>query len=215
MIVANSLMRYREDIDRATFEAHWLDPHGPLTAKLPGCRRYVQNHILDGPGTNAFARALRIDGIPQLGFDTPDDRLAAHNSPELKACDQDSQLFVGAVSRVMTRIEGTADFRGPKGTIKQILLFVAARTDRGESEEALLGVDEVSARLQGVRRLVKHEVLEQTRAPGSKVANLDIAVRGICEVWLEDMAGVLHNAKFLDRTGSGVATFVVNVHSFI
>jgi len=77
VIVANSLMRRRDDIDLAAFQQHWLDPHGPLTAKLPGCRHYVQNHILDSAGTNALARSLRIDGIPQLAFASPEDRMTA------------------------------------------------------------------------------------------------------------------------------------------
>jgi uncharacterized protein (TIGR02118 family) len=81
VIIANSLIRRRDDIDLATFQQHWLDPHGPLTAKLPRCLHYVQNHILDTAGTNALARKLRIDGIPQLAFASPEDRVAAHNRP--------------------------------------------------------------------------------------------------------------------------------------
>ncbi|MBI3514925.1 MAG: EthD family reductase, partial [Proteobacteria bacterium] len=180
MIVANSLMRRRDDLDLETFRKHWLDPHGPLTAKLPRCRRYVQNHVLDAPGTNALARALRIDGIPQLAFDTPEDRLAAHNSPELKACDQDSPSFIGAVSRVMTNVDGPIDFEGPRGAIKQMLLFLAPRGDGASSGDARLRPEAVADRLHGVRRLVRHAVLEQTRAPGSQVPNLDIPVEGLC-----------------------------------
>jgi uncharacterized protein (TIGR02118 family) len=214
MIVANSLMRRRPDIDLATFQAHWLDPHGPLTAKLPRCRRYVQNHILDLPGTNALARALGIDGIPQLAFDTPEDRLAAHGSPELKACDRDSQSFVGAVSRVMTTIDGAADLVGPRDTVKQILLFVAPPGD-GRSGGARLRPQTVADRLQGVRRLVRHEVVEQTRAPGSQVANLDVPIDGLCDVWLDDLDAVKRNASWLDRGDSFVASFVVKVYPFI
>jgi uncharacterized protein (TIGR02118 family) len=215
LIVANSLMRRRDDLDLETFQKHWLDPHGPMTAKLPRCRRYVQNHVLDVPGTNALARALRIDGIPQLAFDTPEDRLAAHNSPELKACDQDSQLFVGAVSRVMTNVDGAVDFEGPRGAIKQMLLFLAPGSDGASAVDARLRPETVADRLQGVRRLVRHEVIQQTRAPGSKVPNLDIPVDGISEAWLESMDAVERNAPLLNRQGSGVASFVVKVYSFI
>src|ERR1700747_2668126 len=96
VIVANSLMRRRDDIDLAAFQQHWLDPHGPLTPKLPGCRHYVQNHVLDSAGTNALARSLRIDGIPQLAFASPEDRMAAHGSAERKGGGKDSQLFICA-----------------------------------------------------------------------------------------------------------------------
>jgi uncharacterized protein (TIGR02118 family) len=211
MIVANSLMRRRPDIDFATFCAHWLDPHGVLAAKLPGLRHYVQNHILDVPGTNACARSLRIDGIPQLAFDTPEARVAAHGSPELAACDRDSEGFVGAVSRVMTQIAAPVDFRGPQGSVKQILLFVAQPGD-GVSR---LRPRDLEGRLRGVRRLVVHEVLQQTHAPGSKVPNLDVPVDGFAEAWLEDDAAAAENARWLDAPERGVATFVVQVHPFL
>ncbi len=215
MIVSNSLMRRRADIDIRAFERHWLDPHGILAAKLPGCRHYVQNHILDVTGTNALARALRIDGIPQLAFATPEARLAAHNSPELAACDVDSQQFVGAVSRVMTEIDDAVDFSGPAGTVKQILLFVAPGVAGVPADGERIAPGELVARLGGVRRAVVHAVQLQTRAPGSKVADLGIPVDGFCELWLDDMDAVRRNAALLDREGGGVASFVVKVHHFI
>lgn len=208
MIVSTSLMRRRDDLDRAAFEQHWLDPHGALAARLPGCTHYVQNHILDVDGTNALARRLQIDGIPQLAFATPENRFAAHGSDELKACDRDSELFVGAVSRVITEIDGAAEFGEPADAIKQILLFVSSRTAADRPVDGSI-VD----RLAGVRRSVMHRVMQQTHAPGSKVANLDISVGGLGEVWLESMDAVRRNADLLDR--SGVASFVVKVYRFI
>ena len=209
VIVANSLMRRRDDIDLAAFQQHWLDPHGPLTAKLPGCRHYVQNHVLDSAGTNALARSLRIDGIPQLAFASPEDRMAAHGSAELTASDKDSELFIGAVSRLITAVEGDAAFEGPPGSVKQILLFVAPSPPSKETTgEAIL--DE----LQGVRRFVRHEILQQTHAPGSRVSNLDVLIEGLCEFWLSDMDAVASNAALLDRH-RGVASFAVKVYRFI
>jgi hypothetical protein len=137
--------------------------------------------------------------------------LLAHNSAELKACDQDSQLFVGAVSRVITQIDGAADFLGPKDTVKQILVFVTPQAGRGRQ----LSPDEIVGQLQGVRRAVKHGIMQQTRAPGSKVANLDIPVDGFYEVWLADAAAVQHNANLLDRAENSVATVAVKTYLFI
>ncbi len=210
MIVTNSLIRRRDDIDLATFQQHWLDPHGPLAAKLPRCRRYVQNHILDLPGTNALARSLHVDGIPQLAFDTPEDRMAGFGSPELKACDRDSELFIGAVARVITALEGAAEFEGPQGSIKQMLLFVSTPATAKQHLAQTIVAD-----LAGVRRAVHHQVLEQGSAPGSKVPHLNVSVEGFCEVWLESMDAVRCNAALLDAEGSGVASFVVKTYSFI
>jgi uncharacterized protein (TIGR02118 family) len=206
VIIANSLIRRRDDIDLATFQQHWLDPHGPLTAKLPRCLHYVQNHILDSAGTNGLARELRIDGIPQLAFASPEDRVAAHNSAELKACDKDSELFIGAVSRVMTEVDDAAVRDQDDGSIKQILLFVAPRASSPPADAIL---DE----LRGARRIVRHEILQQTHAPGSRVPNLDVAVAGLAEVWLSDIAAIERNAALLDR--EGVASLAVKTYRFI
>ncbi len=210
MIVTNSLMRRRDDIDLATFQEHWLDPHGPMTAKLPRCRRYVQNHILDVPGTNALARRLRIDGIPQLAFANLEDRTAAFGSPELKACDQDSESFIGAVSRVITAVDDAAEFEGPEGSIKQMLLFVSPRTAAEKRLDHSIVGD-----LAGVCRSVQHQVIQHGSAPGSKVPNLEVSVDGFSEIWIESMDAIRRNAALLDREGSGVASFVVKVYSFI
>jgi hypothetical protein len=49
------------------FFEHWYEVHGPLAAKLPGLRRYVQNHaILELYG----ARPMTHDGWPSCGSTT-------------------------------------------------------------------------------------------------------------------------------------------------
>src|ERR1700722_19895015 len=101
MIAAISLMRRRDDVTLATFRRHWLDVHGPLVCGFPGLRSYVQDHVIASPATNAPAHDMRIDGFPILCFDNDDDRLRAHRSPEMAACNVDSRLFIGAVSRVI------------------------------------------------------------------------------------------------------------------
>jgi uncharacterized protein (TIGR02118 family) len=215
MIVSHSLMRRRADLARREFEKHWLDPHGPLTARLPGCRRYVQNHIRDVPGTNALARALQVDGIPQLWFDSPEDRVAAHGSPELKACDLDSRLFVGAVSRVITEVKG-APLEGPRGSVKQILLFTRADRTAGEPGVTLASRQgAILDTLEGIRDRIDYDVVQQGPAPGSTVPNLGVEVDAIVDIWLDDLAGSERIALALARAAPGVATFVVTVHSFI
>ena len=52
-------------------------------------------------GVNARAHDMRIDGFPILWFDNAADRERAHISPEMAACNVDSRLFIGAVSRVI------------------------------------------------------------------------------------------------------------------
>src|SRR5690349_21637514 len=102
MIAAISMMRRRADIGLDQFRRHWLDPHGVMTAELPGVRRYVQSHCIDAPGTNALAREAAIDGFPQLWFDSIEARHIAYTSPRIAECNTDSQHFIGAVARLVT-----------------------------------------------------------------------------------------------------------------
>jgi uncharacterized protein (TIGR02118 family) len=101
MIAAISLMRRRDGITLTEFRRHWLDVHGPLVCAFPALHHYVQDHVIASPAMNECARQMRIDGFPILWFDNDRDRLRAHHSPEMAACNIDSREFIGAVSRII------------------------------------------------------------------------------------------------------------------
>ena len=106
MIAAISLMRRQDTVSLTRFRRHWLDIHGPLVCGFPGLRRYVQCHVVASAAMNETARSMRIDGFPILYFDNDEDRIGAHHSPAMAACNIDSRQFVGAVSRVITEVSG-------------------------------------------------------------------------------------------------------------
>lgn len=207
MIVSTSLIRRRASVSGAEFRAHWLDPHGPLTARIPGTRRYLQNHVVDGPATNDAARSLGIDGFAQLAFATPESRRAAHGSPELKACDQDSRSFIGAVARVISRERGTPP-RDTQGWLKQILLCTGA-------SETATDLPSVVGRLTGIDAVLYHDVLEQGGAPDSPVPDIGVRVRAMCELWLRDRIAAAANATRLTVAAPALALFHVDVHVFL
>ena len=101
MIAAISLMRRRADVTLPAFRRHWLDVHGPLVCGFPALRHYVQHHVIASAAMNGMARAMDIDGFPILRFDNDEDRQRAHHSPDMAACNVDSRLFIGAVSRII------------------------------------------------------------------------------------------------------------------
>ena len=41
-----TLLKRRPDLSVEAFQEHWRTRQGPLLAKLPGLRRYVQSHAL-------------------------------------------------------------------------------------------------------------------------------------------------------------------------
>ena len=53
------------------FQSHWGTIHGSLAAKLPGLRRYVQNHVIAGAYKNG--REPVYDGVAEVWFDNLED----------------------------------------------------------------------------------------------------------------------------------------------
>lgn len=208
MIVSTSLIRSRDDVSLSAFQKHWLNPHGPLTAKLPGTRKYDQNHVMpDAPGTNSVARRMRINGFPMLTFDDPESRRAAHQSKEMADCNKDSLLFIGAVSRVISDV---GDMREPAGAgtaIKQI--FIVPQCAEPVDLPAIINS------LGGVVGAINHSILEQGAAPNSAVPFIGVEVRDLAELWIGDTRAVVANADHLQREAPEIATFAVYVHNFL
>ena len=207
LIVSLSLMQRREDISDEEFRAHWLDPHGVMTAELPGTRRYVQGHVIDSPAMNALARRLGILGFAVLSYDSYEDREVAYTSPRIRECDKDSEEFVGAVRRVVTESRPVMAPPETEGPAKAYVLKI------GEGGEDAAWSDAMEARAAGLPGLVgyvRHTVLSQAGAPGSKVPELDLPVAGVVEVWFESDEALARNAAELEAGGgdpSGTAVF--------
>lgn len=206
MIVSFSLIRRRDDISLEEFRSHWLDPHGPMTALIPGTRRYVQNHVNDGPGTNAVARSLRLDGFAELSFDTPANRISAHRSAELAACNEDSRLFIGAVSRVITD-DDNAEPPAPGAGIKQILLTTQDAPASASLPALLQSLEHVA--------LIRQLVLKQGGARNSAVPFHGIEVDTLHEIWVDGPEALARNAAILTREAPGLASFQLRTHVFI
>ena len=178
MIAAISLMRRRDDVTLTAFRQHWLDVHGPLVCGFPGLRSYVQDHVIASPAANAKARDMRIDGFPILWFDNDDDRLRAHQSPEMAACNVDSRLFIGAVSRVICEPRIVVPQAQDAGRIKVIALLPGEAADDAALERYAAHVRE----LPGLRGLLLYRVLQQGPAPSSTIPHLPVSTAGIAEL---------------------------------
>jgi uncharacterized protein (TIGR02118 family) len=196
MIGAISLMRRRKEIDQAEFQKHWLEVHGPLVCKMPGLRRYQQAHVTEA--LSAPARAMAIDGFAQLFFNSVADRAVAYASSELAACDRDSPLFIGQVTRAITEM---TEFSPSAGAAKLMLLF-----PRGE----VVTEQELQA-LPGLSGCVLHRVTDQGRAPNSVVAELVCPLAFIAELWFTSPAALHDAAAIFPRAGA----YAVREHEFL
>jgi uncharacterized protein (TIGR02118 family) len=212
MIAAISMMRRRAEIGRDQFRRHWLDPHGVMTAGLPGVRYYVQSHCLDAPGTNALARELAIDGFPQLWFDSLEARRIAYTSSRIAECNIDSEHFVGAVSRLVTEPQVIVE-RSIVEAVKVVLLGIGP-PDPGWSHR----LDARVMPMEGVVGYVRHVLLEQAAAPASRVPELRVRVAGIAELTFESEADLLQHAGALvgsNEDAERMAIYRVHDHKLV
>ena len=90
MIKMVFLVHKRQDMDAEAFRRYWRETHGPIAAKLPGLRKYVQNHsILDPDGTPP-----PYDGFAEMWFDNRESMEQALASPEGQATIGDTANFL-------------------------------------------------------------------------------------------------------------------------
>jgi len=188
MIAAISLMRRQDSVSLAQFRRHWLDVHGPLVCEFPALRRYVQCHVVDSVAMNQAARSMRIDGFPILYFDNDQDRICAHRSPDMAACNVDSRQFVGAVSRIIADVSG--DLRSNAGRFSLIEIW-----PDGASPAA---------------RPVHYHVREQGAAPSSTIAHLRVTAGAVTQTWYDSLVDLECAADIPDD--SLAARFVVEEH---
>ena len=79
----------RADMGTEEFRRYWRETNGPIVAKVPGLRRYIQDHVLPDPsGVNP-----PYDGIAELWFDSPEAFQAGLGSPEGQAALADVPNF--------------------------------------------------------------------------------------------------------------------------
>ena len=80
----------REDLSVEEFAANLRQVHGPMAERIPGLRRYVQNHVASDPGR----RHPGWDAVVELYWEDRASMEAAWRSPEGKAATQHLEEFV-------------------------------------------------------------------------------------------------------------------------
>lgn len=82
------LLTKKDGMSREDFRRYWREVHGPMGERMPGVRRYVQNHVL--------ADGAPFDGVAELWFDSPADMQAAFTSEAAQEAARDVPNFLAA-----------------------------------------------------------------------------------------------------------------------
>lgn len=225
MIVRSGLLRKKPEWRTEDFRRHWRDHHGALAAKLPGLRRYEQNHVVDSVQRGfTFPRGPeQLDGFSMLWFDSVDAMREAIATPEGRALVADEQHFIGDL-RIVTidPVEVIAPAAG-RPLLKRMSLL--RRRPEVSPEVFLHEWREEHARLvrrvQGVRGYRQDLVTGREVPKGHPVGYEGLPVDGIVELWFDDVAAIdaafgspqgqtlmMHAREFIGE----ITTFLVETH---
>lgn len=90
----------RADVSGDEFRDYWKNTHGPIAAKMPGLKKYVQNHAL-----TTEEGEPPIAGIAEVYFDSVEAMQDALASPEGKAALADLGNFTDADATVTVIVD--------------------------------------------------------------------------------------------------------------
>jgi uncharacterized protein (TIGR02118 family) len=94
-----SLLTRKAGMSPQEFQRYWREVHGPIAAKMPGLRRYVQSQTLletyEGDTPPDF------DGIAELYWDNLEAFEQSRATPESRAAAEDAANFIGANTRLL------------------------------------------------------------------------------------------------------------------
>lgn len=94
MIKRLTMWQERPGSDRKEVLRYWKTEHAAFVRRVPGLRRYVQNHCIDDGVEAPYA------GLGEVWFDTVEDAQAAARTPEWAAVLEDAATFMD-VDRVV------------------------------------------------------------------------------------------------------------------
>jgi uncharacterized protein (TIGR02118 family) len=90
MVKAIYLIRRKPGMSGADFHRYWREVHGPIAARIPGLRRYVQCHAVDSD----LGPAADYDGAAEVWFEDMEALRRAAVSPEYAAAREDESRFI-------------------------------------------------------------------------------------------------------------------------
>lgn len=122
MIKICEIVHRRPGMGVADFQAYWRGTHGPIVARIPGLRRYVQSH----PKIGGYRKGeLICDGVAEIWVDDKDALKAISQSAEFAAAKRDEPNFIDGARLVELLTSETVIKDGaiPENGVKSISLL--------------------------------------------------------------------------------------------
>ena len=93
MVKVVVLLTKKDGMTGEEFRRYWREVHGPMGERMPGVRRYVQNH--------AATDGAPYDGIAEMWFDSMEAMQAAFTSEAAQEAARDVPNFLASQQVVM------------------------------------------------------------------------------------------------------------------
>ena len=222
MIVRMGLLRKRGDIDNRDFRTRWREGHGPVASKLPGLRRYHQNHVVDREqrGITYKRGGLDFDGFSELWFDdVPSMQAAFASEQQVKELGEDENRFIGelklvtAVQHVVIPKPAGAPLIKRMSTLKR---WPDVSAEKFKAE--WFDVHSVLVkRLPQVKAYTQNLIFDRSHGRGMPASYEDLPIDGIAELWFTDVDSL--NAGFASDAGKTLMThateFIAEISTFL
>lgn len=187
MIKFIGLLTRKEGMSVEDFQRYWREVHGPIMARTPGMRRYVQSHAV--PESYAGPNPPPFDGLAEAWFDSRAAFEAAQRSPQWQAGTPDARNFLASSRNLLTTEVPIIDAYATPLERQSMVKYVSFLTRKeGMSVEAFqrhwrdVHAPLIVAELTALRRYVQCHPLPETYA-GASPPPFD----GIPEAWYESM----------------------------
>lgn len=186
MVKVIAFFKRKAGVSVADFQRHWRTQHAELVVRLPGLRRYVQNH------TNASGYRKKepdFDGVAEAWFDDTDALRVSGSSPGYARVKEDEANFIAAdslrslITNEIPIVEGNVAEGGAK-----MIAFLNKRPDISAREFQDHWREKhapLAARIPGLRRYVQCHV-----HPGIYEAGREPAYDGVPISWFDDLAAL-------------------------
>ena len=96
------LIKFRPELDPDAVRLAWRTSHAELALKIPGIRRYVQNHWVE----TGLGSERTYDGTVDCWFDSREAYEASWTSPEFEALLEDDVRLFDRDARLRSRERG-------------------------------------------------------------------------------------------------------------